>query len=478
MQPGGCRSLLLEEANCLGWEWEISTCSLPCNLAEVSIPIGCITYGTPSAASTPSLLVSGHACLNDAGALSWYVVLPPGTRAVWGQWVGPQGPHRLRVAADTWSVSEGTEKVRRGRGGDGFWRLEDHADKNGVLILRLAFFCVASIGPGAVPAASQRFLLGGTLGAGTFGSVHAVQDRESGRSDLAAKTCAGGTRCDLLVEVAAMKRMAGVPGFPELLGVFILDEEGSTPTEMVVMQRLHHNLSSLLEDAGRLRPDLVVDVGCQVVARLRDLHFRGLVHRDLKPKNIMFGPDNLLYLVDFGLTRPFRVQETSSTPMFAAPRRPGHVVGTTRFASIPAHSDEHSQRSDLETAAYVLIYAAVGRLPWQGCEAGSKQERIVQLLKAKHDNHLLEQHTRRGLSEHPALAEALWNFTVQCRSLALHAEPEYGQLCEVLALGVGGGPLVDDVAPFEAAVGETTEGSVGLSQCLEKTSETEGKCNH
>ena len=99
-------------------------------------------------------------------------------------------------------------------------------------------------------------------------------------------------------------------------------------------------LAELVRDAGRVPPGRVIHILRQVAAALREAHLRGLVHRDVKPENVMLcrrGEDDVVKLLDFGLVKDLEGAETRDvtrqlsiigTPLYMAPERllqPGDV---------------------------------------------------------------------------------------------------------------------------------------------------------
>lgn len=76
----------------------------------------------------------------------------------------------------------------------------------------------------------------------------------------------------------------------------------------------------------------------QVLERLRQLHSRGFIYRDVKPSNFMVGNDpNLIYILDFGLVKRIGKGRPVS-PTKNKKSSPSRLVGTPIFCSIGAHS--------------------------------------------------------------------------------------------------------------------------------------------
>lgn len=101
-----------------------------------------------------------------------------------------------------------------------------------------------------------------------------------------------------------------------------------------------------------------------MLARIETLHSLRLIHRDIKPDNFVLGTGNqnqIIHLIDFGLSKYYL---NSKGDHIKQVRKKG-LIGTARYASINAHNEyEQSRRDDLESICYVLIYLALGQLPW------------------------------------------------------------------------------------------------------------------
>ena len=124
-------------------------------------------------------------------------------------------------------------------------------------------------------------------------------------------------------------------------------------------------------------------IAIQLLDRLEFIHSKYIIHRDLKPENIMvdFKSKRIIYLIDFGLAKKYRSGRTGKHIKFRVPRR---LTGTARYASVNAlRGTEQSRRDDLESAGYVLIYFALGYLPWQRINVSDKLERYKKYFLLK-----------------------------------------------------------------------------------------------
>eukprot|EP00929_Paragymnodinium_shiwhaense_P021436 TRINITY_DN13982_c0_g1_i1.p1 TRINITY_DN13982_c0_g1~~TRINITY_DN13982_c0_g1_i1.p1 ORF type:complete len:555 (-),score=85.62 TRINITY_DN13982_c0_g1_i1:263-1927(-) len=423
MAADGARPRLVPNEDLRAMEWEVDVAMLKRmqnesdgHTAKLMSPE--FTLHIPTPAGTQTFRCRAQLQV-ERGKLGFFFSLPRGTKARWCQWAGPRGV-RVRVARDAWHKPDHFL-------GERGYIADDHAE-SGVLLLGFAvLFAFTSAGLQTLP---DRFKLGRTLGSGSFGSVVEASDAETGRDDLVAKVSTQGEGSDFATEAVALQLLAG-PGFPQFLGYY---KAATGSKEMLIMQRLHRDLESLCEDpnvglAGRLSAETVIEVGCQVIERLREMHRLGLVHMDMKPDNIMIcdGQAHVVFLIDFGLSRHYTVAGHHFPP------REAGLKGTARYCSVDAHKGLLSRRADVESLGHVLIYLAIGCLPWQGCQ-GSKREREAAILRKKMDPNLLNDHTRKHLAADPALADALLEMVKYCRALEFQAEPDYGHLQTLLRM--------------------------------------------
>jgi hypothetical protein len=152
---------------------------------------------------------------------------------------------------------------------------------------------------------------------------------------------------------------AAVPN-DNLVAVYQVDEDADSGLPFLVMQLVDgESLEQRLRRVGRLAPDEVVRVGVQAAAGLAAAHAQGLIHRDIKPGNILIerGTEKVR-LTDFGLARATEDLKLTKT---------GFVAGTPLYmAPEQARGDEIDHRADLFSLGSVLYEALAGKPPFDG----------------------------------------------------------------------------------------------------------------
>jgi serine/threonine protein kinase len=171
-------------------------------------------------------------------------------------------------------------------------------------------------------------------------------------------------------EDAVLSVMSGVPGFPKVL---LHEPEGPlAPGGILVMPLLGQSLNDL---EGPVLGKDVLPLGRGMVKLLRQLHFAGFVHNDVKPANILRSDGSARWhLIDFGSCTLTSGPAPEGDALFCLPG----PIGTARFASLAVDkrkTETPRPVSDIESLVYTLL-ACMGSLPWQ-----TEQERVILVLK-------------------------------------------------------------------------------------------------
>lgn len=225
-----------------------------------------------------------------------------------------------------------------------------------------------------------KFRIGQKLGAGSFGEVYMGKNMHTGENvamkfePIRAKTP------KLMYEAKVYKVLSGCFGIPS---VHWYGVDGDY--NVMVIDLLGPSLEDMFQSCGReLSRRTLLLLADQMIQRVESAHSRNFIHRDIKPENFTVGLDaryDEVHMIDFGLAKKYRDSKCNKH----IPYREGKkLIGTPRYASINNHlGAEQSRRDDLESVGYVLVYLSLGKLPWQGILARSKQEKYRRISEKK-----------------------------------------------------------------------------------------------
>jgi len=193
-----------------------------------------------------------------------------------------------------------------------------------------------------------------TLGAGGMGTVYKARDTQLERFvalKLLRKDVSSEADHDTQLQQEA--RIAASVNHPNVVQIFGLGTDHGR--FYVVMELIDHgSLDDVMESQGRVPEHQVLDVGIQIARGLRAAHRKGLIHRDVKPANILFVDEQAAKIGDFGLAA-FATQDSQSdsviwgTPAYVAPER--------------LCNQPEDIRSDIYSLGATLFHAVAGKPP-------------------------------------------------------------------------------------------------------------------
>jgi serine/threonine-protein kinase len=179
--------------------------------------------------------------------------------------------------------------------------------------------------------------------------------------------------------------------------VAIYDRGVAEGTYYIAMEFLDGpTLKDVIDERGGLEPNRAIGFATQILAALRFAHNHGVVHRDIKPHNVVVSPDGRLKVTDFGIARAGASQMTEV----------GSIVGTAQYLSPEqARGEVVGPPSDLYSVGVVLYEMLTGRVPFDGDSAVAiamkhlSEEPVPPSAYAPGTPHALEQVVLRALAK-------------------------------------------------------------------------------
>lgn len=203
-----------------------------------------------------------------------------------------------------------------------------------------------------------RYELDSRIAIGGMGEVWEATDHVIGRT-VAIKILKDEYMGDpgFLERFRAEARHAALVNHEGIASVFDYGEEAGSA--FLVMELVPGEaLSTILERDGALSTDKTLDIVAQTAAALQAAHAAGLVHRDIKPGNLLITPDGRVKITDFGIARI-----ADQVPLTAT----GQVMGTVQYLS-PEQASGHpaSPATDIYSLGIVAYESLAGKRPFTG----------------------------------------------------------------------------------------------------------------
>jgi len=205
-----------------------------------------------------------------------------------------------------------------------------------------------------------RYRIEGLLGQGGMGRVYKAYDKDLDRT-VALKV----VRQGVMGEVDALKRfkqelvLASKISHKNILRIHDMGEVGDV--KFITMAYVEgQDLHGILRDNPKLPLERILKFAAQLAEALAAAHAEGVVHRDLKPQNILVNKDDQIFVSDFGLAKSFEEGAIGMT-------RTGAFLGTPRYMSPEqVEGKPADQRSDLYAYGLILYEMVTGDVPFTG----------------------------------------------------------------------------------------------------------------
>src|SRR3954451_19852417 len=203
----------------------------------------------------------------------------------------------------------------------------------------------------------SRYRIMRKLGAGGMANVYLAEDQELGRR-VAIKILNERHAGDEQFVERFRREAKNAAGLSHPNIVSIYDRGEAEGTYYIAMEYLDgKSLKELILERGPAPVSVAVDYARQILAALRFAHRNGLVHRDIKPHNVLVDGEGHLKVTDFGIARAGASQMTEE----------GSIIGTAQYLSPEqARGTQVDQTSDLYSLGIVLYEMLTGAVPFTG----------------------------------------------------------------------------------------------------------------
>src|SRR5690348_8808020 len=210
-----------------------------------------------------------------------------------------------------------------------------------------------------------RYQVGELLGYGGMAEVHRGRDLRLGR-DVAIKTLRHDLARDATFQLRFRREAqnAAQLNHPAIVAVYDTGEErGSAGEELlyIVMEFVNgRTLKEVLAAEGPLQPRRALEISADICAALEFSHRHGIIHRDVKPGNVMLTQTGQVKVMDFGIARALASGASTMTQTSA-------VIGTAQYLSPEqARGDAVDARRDVYATGCVIFELLTGHPPFVG----------------------------------------------------------------------------------------------------------------
>jgi len=265
---------------------------------------------------------------------------------------------------------------------------------------------------------ANKYRLIEPIGNGAFGYIYkALNIRNGQQVALKMEPLMAETKM-LKNETKIYQYLNGQEGIPNVLWFGVDDKNFYMAIDL-----LGPSLQKIRDNSKPFSLKLAVSISRIIVKRLECIHQRGLIHRDVKPDNFLFGlgeKNKLLYLIDFGLCKKYLLDDDAThIPL----RENRNLVGTPNFVSINVHDGyEPSRRDDLESVAYIFLYLTREKLDWSDYSIQGDYRNMNNKIRGEKMRLMMDDQT----------PEIIKKYFEYCRGLKFDEIPNYNFIFDLL----------------------------------------------
>jgi len=203
-----------------------------------------------------------------------------------------------------------------------------------------------------------RYRVLGRLGSGGMADVYCAEDLQLGRN-VALKVLHSRFADDAEFRERFRREARSAAGLQHQNVVAIYDRGEWDGNYYIAMEYLDgRTLKEIVQRDGPLAPERAIDMTVQVLRAVRFAHRRGIIHRDIKPHNVIVDEEGRAKVTDFGIARAAGASDMTQT---------GSIMGTAQYLSPEqAQGLAVNEPSDLYSAGVMLYELLTGRVPFDG----------------------------------------------------------------------------------------------------------------